>query len=161
MAKKITISDTNSKYKCIEYLGQFGYKNLRIAGRNDNCDLIGYKNNIKYYFEVKFSSKKLGKFFGCVMLTEIYFALKNKPNYRFIVCRGESNDIKKWFFKIFTVDEFIKLCTLTTPIFHYHIYFDNNHEVNIPNFEKKTVIANENLVIKMWDEFQKWKNKKP
>lgn len=159
MAKKITVSDTNAKQKCIEYLKELGYNNLAVAKRSDNCDIIGYKDNLKFYFEVKFSSKKDGKFFGTVMLTEIYHAINNKSFYRFIVCRGESSAKEDWFFKIFEVNDFIKFCTLTTPILHYHIYFDKDGKITIPNFVEKTVVANEKLILNMWENFSDWKNK--
>ena len=160
MAKKISISDTNAKQKCIEYLQETGYSNVKIAKRNENCDIICYKDNIKYYFEVKFSSKLKGNFFGTVMLTEINQAIRNKSVYRFIVCRGESSELKDWFFKVFEVDDFIKHCTLTTPIFHYHIYFDKKARASIPKYNENTIVANKTLILSMWKDFQKWKNNK-
>jgi hypothetical protein len=161
MPRKITVSDTNAKLKCMEYLRTVGYVDSRVAKKNENCDIITFKNQQKFFFEVKYSSKESGeKFFGTVMLTELWYSIQNKDNYRFIVCRGNAINLNEWFFRIFEVDEFMKLCTLTTPIFHYHLNFDSNENIILPNFKSTTIKAEEQLIETMWSEFQNWKTKK-
>src|SRR3990167_4267576 len=76
MLKK-TVSDSLAKNQCKGYLESLGFKNLHPA-RGNSCDLIGYKNNKHYYFEIKYSSKSQGDFFGCVMFTELFQALSNQ-----------------------------------------------------------------------------------
>ena len=160
MSKKITVSDTNAKQKCIEYLTTLGFENLNTAKRDEHCDIIGYKNEEKYHFEVKYSSKNAGeRFFGTVMLTELWAAVQNKATYRFIVCRGDSENITDWFFKIYEVDEFIQFCTLTTPIFHYHLHFDEKQNEISPKHKATTIKASDSLINEMWDAFQNWKKR--
>ncbi len=157
--KKKTVSDIDAKQKCINYLQTQGYCNLQVAKRKEGCDIIGFKNNEKYYFEIKYSTKESGKFFGCVMLTEMYTAIKNEPHYKFIVCRGNSLDINDWFFRIFEVNEFFRLCKLSTPILHYFLDFDNEKNIIFPNTSNKSISASPQLIIEMWNDFNKWNNK--
>lgn len=154
MAKK-TVSDLLSKRKCKKWLKSRGFTNVGPA-KNQKCDLIAKKDNKIYYIEVKYSSKEKGEFFGTVMLTEMYQAIKNKNNYLFLVCRG-GNKINDWFFKLFSVEDFLKYCALTTPIFHYRISQDENGELSIPKFGKRVILASERLIENMWEDFQKWK----
>ena len=158
MAKTKTISDKLAKRKCAEWLERNGFNDVELA-KNSSCDLIGEKDGEKYFIEVKYSSKEEGNFFGTVMLTEMFQAINNKNNYLFLVCRGKDEDINSWFFKLFNVDNFLKCCTLTTPIFHYHLYPAQNNNLTIPKFKESTMIASQKLIIEMWDDFKKWKNK--
>ena len=158
MAKIKTISDKLAKRKCAEWLERNGFNDVELA-KNSSCDLIGEKDGEKYFIEVKYSSKEEGNFFGTVMLTEMFQAISNKNNYLFLVCRGKDEDINNWFFKIFNVDDFLKCCTLTTPIFHYHLYPSQNDNLTIPKFKENTKVASKKLIVEMWDDFKKWKNK--
>ena len=158
MAKTKTISDKLAKRKCAEWLEKNGFNNVRLA-KNSNCDLFSDKNSKEYFIEVKYSSKDDGNFFGTVMLTEMFQAISNKSNYLFLVCRGKDENIANWFFKLFNVDEFLKCCTLTTPIFHYHLYPAKNNNLTIPKFKESTAKASDELVKKMWEDFKKWKIK--
>src|SRR3989344_9266513 len=158
MVKIKTISDKLAKRKCAEWLERNGFNDVELA-KNSSCDLIGEKDGKKYFIEVKYSSKEEGNFFGTVMLTEMFQAISNKNNYLFLVCRGKDEDINSWFFKLFNVDNFLKCCTLTTPIFHYHLYPAQNNNLTIPKFKESTMIASQKLIIEMWDDFKKWKNK--
>lgn len=159
MAKTKTISDRLAKRKCSEWLQKNGFGNLELA-KNSSCDLFGNKDSKKYFIEVKYSSKGDGKFFGTVMLTEMFQAINNKDRYLFLVCRGKDNNIDSWFFKLFGVNEFLECCTLTTPIFHYHLYPTENGDLRIPNFKENTIVASDKLTKKMWGDFKKWKIKK-
>ena len=159
MAKTKAISDILAKRKCKEWLEKKkGFTNVKSA-KNESCDLMGEKDGKNYYIEIKYSSKEKGKFFGTVMLTELYQAIKNKENYLFLVCRGKSEDISDWFFKLFSVQNFMKCCTLTTPIFLYHLYPDKNNNLYIPSFRETTTLASEELINEMWKDFQRWKSK--
>lgn len=158
MAQKKTISDKLAKRKCVEWLEKNGFKDVKLA-KNSRCDLFGKKDGKEYFIEVKYSSKDEGIFFGTVMLTEVFQAINNKNNYLFLVCRGKDENINDWFFKLFSVDEFLKCCTLTTPIFHYHLYPVENSDLIIPNFEENTTLASDKLIKKMWEDFKKWKSK--
>ena len=162
MAKQIkkSVSDIGAKQKCIEYLQTQGYSDLQVAKRKDDCDIIGFKNNEKYFFEVKYSTKESGKFFGCVMLTEMHKAVENSKHYKFIICRANPiNADADWFFRIFEIEEFFSICTLTTPILHYHITLDDSNNIIMPKFGKEVVLANPQLIETMWKDFKKWKNK--
>ena len=156
MAQKKTISDKLAKRKCAEWLEKNGFKDIGLA-RNNRCDLFGKKDGKEYFIEVKYSSKDEGIFFGTVMLTEMFQAINNKNNYLFLICRGKDENINKWFFKLFSVDKFLKCCTLTTPIFHYHLYPIENGNLTIPNFEENMTLASDKLIKKMWGDFKKWK----
>jgi len=159
MSKK-TITDKSAKRMCALYLETIGYENIMLAGRDEGYDLSAIKNSEKFFFEVKYSSKKSGKFFGTVMLTELYQATLKEENYYFIICRGNiaNTNIKDWFFKIFSFDEFVECCTLTTPIFHYHLYLDalgrNTRKIE---FKEKTTKASRELIKIMWNDFSSWK----
>ena len=158
MAKIKTISDKLAKRKCSEWLEKNGFNNVELA-KNSSCDLFGNKNGQEYFIEVKYSSKEEGNFFGTVMLTEMFQATNNKDNYLFLVCRGKDENIDNWFFKLFSVDEFLKCCTLTTPIFHYHLCLSEKGDLIIPNFKESTTRASYELIKKMWEDFKKWKLK--
>jgi len=158
MAKIKTISDRLAKRKCAEWLQKNGFENVELA-KNSRCDLFGDKNGKRYFIEVKYSSKDKGKFFGTVMLTEMFQAINNKDNYLFLICRGRDKNINSWFFKLFGVDEFLRCCTLTTPIFHYHLYPAGENNLIIPNFKENTKMASDKLIRKMWRDFARWKLK--
>lgn len=157
MAKLKTVSDKLPKRMCKEWLERNGFADIKPA-RGESCDLIGKKNDETYYIEIKYSSKIEGKFFGTVMLTELFQAVNNKENYLFLVCRGHGENIEDWFFKLFSVQNFLKLCTLTTPIFHYHLYANSNTSHTIPTFRKDTKLASEELIREMWKDFKGWKS---
>lgn len=93
------------------------------------------------------------------MLTEMFQAINNKDNYLFLVCRGKDENINNWFFKLYGVEDFLKCCTLTTPIFHYHLYPDQNNNLTTPKFKESTKIASQKLIEEMWRDFKKWKVK--
>lgn len=152
------VSDRLAKLKCSEWLEKIGFTNIKPA-RNQSCDLIASKSNKTYFIEIKYSSKERGNFFGTVMLSEMFQAICNKDNYLFLVCRGRNNDINDWFFKLFVVEDFIKCCTLTTPIFLYHLDFKDNLNLTVPNFSKNTTLASRGLIEQMWEDFTKWKSK--
>jgi len=157
MAKAKTVSDRLAKVKCGEWLGRVWFTDVKPA-RNQSCDLVAKKSDKTYYVEIKYSSKREGNFFGTVMLTEMFQAICNKENYLFLVCRGKSDDINDWFFKLFSVKDFLKCCTLTTPIFLYHLDdLEGRFNLTVPNFSKNTTLASENLIKQMWKDFQKWK----
>src|SRR3989339_851724 len=115
MAKAKVVSDRPAKAKCKEWLELQGFTDIKPA-RNQSCDLVARKSDKNYFIEIKYSSKEEGNFFGTVMLTEMFQAISNRENYMFLVCRGQGENIDDWFFKLFNVKEFIKCCTLTTPI---------------------------------------------
>lgn len=158
MVRIQTISDKLAKRKCAEWLQKNGFEHVELA-RNSSCDLFATKDDKEYFIEVKYSSKDEGKFFGTVMLTEMFKAINNKNNYSFLICRGKGEDISGWVFKLFAVDEFLRCCTLTTPIFHYHLYPVENNNLLIPNFRENTVVASDKLIKKMWRDFRRWKLK--
>jgi hypothetical protein len=158
MAKTKVVSDRLAKVKCKEWLEKVGFTDVKPA-RNQSCDLTAKKYNKNYFIEIKYSSKESGSFFGTVMLTEMFQAICNKDNYLFLVCRGTSNDINDWFFKLFNVEDFIKCCTLTTPIFLYHLDVTGRLNLIAPNFSKNTTLASESLIKQMWSDFLRWKTR--
>ena len=158
MAKVQVVSDRLAKVKCREWLEKAGFTDIKPA-RNQSCDLIARKSDKTYFIEIKYSSKEEGNFFGTVMLTEMFQAICNKENYLFLVCRGRSDDINDWFFKLFSAEDFIKCCTLTTPIFLYHLDVEGRFNLTVPNFSKNTTLASETLIKQMWKDFKKWKSK--
>lgn len=151
-----TISDSLAKKQCKKYLENLGFESLHPA-RGSSCDLIGYKNNQQYFFEIKYSSKSHGDFFGCVMFTELFQALSNKKNYIFVVCRGNRENLDNWFYQIFTVEQFFEFCTLTTPICHYRLIVEPNGNLKRANTGKKSVLATEKMILDIWKKFREWK----
>jgi len=158
MVKAKVVSDRLAKAKCKEWLESLGFTDIKPA-KNQSCDLIARKSNKTYYIEVKYSSKEEGSFFGTVMLTEMFQAICNKENYLFLVCRGKSEDIDDWSFKLFSAKDFLKCCTLTTPIFLYHLDVKGEFHLSAPKFTENTTLASEKLIKQMWKDFQKWKTK--
>lgn len=147
-------SDANAKEMCKKLLESKGYTNLSTKGV-EGCDIEGYKDGQKYFFEVKSSSRRKNDIYsGTVMLTELNKAVENKENYQFIICRGQGNDINKWVFEFFGVDEFMEFCALTTPILRYGYHPNPNKQ---PKFNDKTKKANDELIKLMWSEYGKWK----
>ena len=88
------------------------------------------------------------------MLTELNEAIKNKERYKFLVCKGTSDNYDSWFFEEFDVDKFMEYCALTTPILRY-AYHPNPEKQ--PEFRKDTTKANEELIKLMYQNFQEWK----
>ena len=158
MARARVVSDKLAKVKCREWLEKVGFTDIKPA-KNQSCDLIGRKSNKTYYIEIKYSTKEEGSFFGTVMLTEMFQAICNKENYLFLVCRGKGDNINDWSFKLFSVEDFIKCCTLTTPIFLYHLDVKGRFSLTPPRFTQNTMLASEGLIKQMWEDFQKWKLK--
>jgi len=158
MARGKSISDRPAKAKSKEWLESLGFTDVKLA-KNQSCDLIAKKSNKVYYIEIKYSSKEAGKFFGTVMLTELFQAVNNKDKYLFLVCRGKGDNINDWSFKLFSADDFLKCCTLTTPICLYQLDVSRQFDLNVPNFEENTTKASEVLVRQMWKDFQGWKTK--
>ncbi len=158
MAKSKTVSDKPAKIKCTEWLKRIGFSDIKPA-KNQNCDLIASKSNKTYFIEIKYSTKEEGDFFGTVMLTEMFQAIRNKDSYLFLICRGKGDDISGWNFRLFSVEDFIKCCTLTTPIFLYRLVTEGQFNLTVPKVEENTVLASEKLVEQMWQDFQTWKSK--
>ena len=158
MVKAKVVSDIIAKAKCKEWLEKFGFADIKPA-KNQACDLIARKCNKSYYIEIKYSTKEEGNFFGTVMLTEMFQAIHNRENYLFLVCRGKSDNIDNWFFKLFSVEDFLKCCTLTTPIFLYHLDVKGRFSLTPPKFTVNTTLASEKLIKQMWKDFKKWKSK--
>lgn len=158
MAKTKVVSDRLAKVKCKGWLEKVGFTDVKPA-RNQSCDLVAKKSGKAYFIEIKYSSKKEGNFFGTVMLTEMFKAISNKENYLFLVCRGKGDGINDWSFRLFSVEDFLKCCTLTTPIFLYHLDISGRFDLSAPNFSKNTTLASESLIKQMWEDFQKWKSK--
>src|SRR3989344_9530111 len=118
---RVTISDSLAKQRCALYLRGLGYKNI-ARPKGQSCDLLAEKNGLTYMFEIKYSSKRSGfGFFGTVMFTELFQAVTNEDRYYFLVCRGGNSG--KWLFKLFSLEDFLRFCTLTTPIGHYRMTF--------------------------------------
>jgi len=158
MAKAKVVSDRLAKAKCQEWLETVGFTDTKPA-RRQSCDLLATKDGRTYYIEIKYSSKEEGSFFGTVMLTELYKAICNYENYLFLVCRGKGDNIDNWSFKLFGVKDFLKCCTLTTPIFLYHLDVKDGFNLTPPGFTKNTTLATEELIRQMWRDFKKWKTK--
>lgn len=158
MVKAKVVSDRPAKAKCKEWLEKAGFTDI-VAARKQSCDLIARKSDKIYYIEIKYSSKDKGRFFGTVMLTEMFKAICNKDNYLFLVCRGKGENINEWCFQLFSAEEFIKFCTLTTPIFHYHSDVEGQFNLTPPRLTEKSTPASEELVKQMWRDFQTWKSK--
>ena len=158
MAKAKVVSDRPAKTRCKEWLESLGFTDVKPA-RNQSCDLVARKSDKNYFIEIKYSSKEEGNFFGTVMLTEMFQAICNKENYLFLICRGKGDNINDWSFKLFSAEEFLKCCTLTTPIFLYHLDVGSQFKLSAPRFTESTTLASEQLIEQMWKDFQKWKTK--
>ena len=158
---KKTVSDRTAKARCREYLESQGYDRVGPGEHNDS-DLLAWRGDRKCFFEVKYSSKASGRFFGTVMLTELYAAVIHPNDYFFIVCRGRNEaPAAEWFFQVFTAAEFIKYCSLTTPIFHYQMDFDAAGLLREPHRGAKSVPASVELTQRMWSDFCTWKGLGP
>lgn len=154
---KNTVSDSIAKKQCKKYLEKLGYKDITSA-KGKSCDLLAYKNGDLKLFEIKYSTRKDGsEFFGTVMFTELFEAINNEKDYYFIICRGNENNLENWFYKIFSVKEFLKFCTLTTPIGHYRIRFDRNKETLEANVGIKGVKITKTMILDIWKKYREWK----
>jgi len=158
MAKVKVVSDRPAKTKCKEWLEKNGFTDIKPA-KKQSCDLIARKSGKTYYVEIKYSSKEKGSFFGTVMLTEMFKAICNKENYLFLVCRGKGENINDWSFQLFSAEDFIKFCSLTTPIFLYHLDVEGKFNLTPPRLTEKSTPASEELIEQMWRDFQRWKSK--
>ena len=151
----MTVSDREVKSKFCAYLLQNGFqgvscKNCKVGG--DGFDVSAECDGERYLFELKSSSKKNGNFFGTVMLTELHKAITSE-HYFFVLARRSSQE---WQFDIYTVEQFLKFCTLTTPIFHYRIK-ENERKLKQPNarrYQEGTVRASKEVIEQMWQFFR-------
>ena len=84
----------------------------------------------------------------------MFQAVKYDENYLFLICRGTSDSLDEWFFKLMNVQDLIKHCALTTPILLYSLYLNEKGEVIVPN---STKMASKKLIEKMWEDFLQWK----
>ena len=156
MAKK-TVSDSIAKQQCKRYLEGLGYSQVSSA-KGHSCDLLGRKDGELYMFEVKYSTRNSGsEFFGTVMFTELFQAVNNKENYFFLVCRGLESDLENWFYRLFSVQEFLDYCTLTTPIGHYRLKFDENRSPEKARVGKRGVAISEAMILDIWKKYREWK----
>lgn len=154
---KRTVSDSIAKQQCAKYLANLGYSDITTA-KGNSCDLLGYKNKNLYMFEIKYSSKESGsEFFGTVMFTELFQAIENKKSYHFLVCRGDDKNLDNWFYKIFSVGDFLSFCTLTTPIGHYRIRFNENSQPQKQSTGKNGVKITEEMILDIWKKYREWK----
>jgi hypothetical protein len=159
MAKK-TVSDSLAKQQCKKYLENLGFSQISSA-KGNSCDLLGYKEDILYMFEVKYSTRIEGsEFFGTVMFTELFQAVNNKENYYFLVCRGLEDNLENWFYQLFSVREFLEYCTLTTPIGHYRLKFDENGIPKKAKIGEKGVAISEEMILDIWKKYREWKPEK-
>lgn len=154
---KNTISDSLAKRQCKKYLEGLGYTNITPAKRN-SCDLLAQKNGRLRLFEIKYSTKKEGSdFFGTVMFTELFQAINNESNYYFIICRGDKNNLQNWFYKVFSVNQFLEFCTLTTPIGHYRIRFNKKNKPLEARVGIKGVKITKGMILDIWKKYRQWK----
>jgi hypothetical protein len=154
---KNTVSDSVAKKQCKKYLEELGYSNITSA-KGNSCDLLAYKDGSLKLFEVKYSSREDGsEFFGTVMFTELFQAVNNESDYFFLVCRGNENDLDHWFYKIFSVKDFLEFCTLTTPIGHYRIRFNENKEIQKINVGTRGVKITKEMILDIWKKYKEWK----
>ena len=152
----MTVSDRDVKEAFCEELRNQGFRgsqcsDCKIGG--DGYDVVARCGDTQYFFEIKSSSKDGGEFFGTVMLTELYKAIQNTDNYFFVVAR---KDMHEWVFEVFTPEQFMQFCTLTTPIFLYRIK-ENEIQQKQPKSRKyrsRTVRANKGVIQKMWSFFE-------
>ena len=93
------------------------------------------------------------------MLTEMFKAICNKENYLFLVCRGKGENINDWSFQLFSAEDFIKFCSLITPIFLYHLDVEGKFNLTPPRLTEKSTPASDELIKQMWRDFQSWKSK--
>ena len=76
-------SDIDAKDALSMHLTDNGYSKIEIV--SSPSDIIAYKDNKKYYFEVKKTSRT-DKYFGAATTTEWQAALENPETYFFVVC---------------------------------------------------------------------------
>lgn len=67
-------SDVNAKEAFAKLLTTRGYSEVKIV--SSPADIIAVKNGVKYYFEIKFTSKQ-DNYFGAATLTEWTSAIDN------------------------------------------------------------------------------------
>jgi hypothetical protein len=70
-------------------------------------DITAWKNDIKYYFEIKKTSKE--KYFGAATLTEWRAAKENPHHFWFVVAIKKEG---KWLFEKYSPSEFMDFCTI-------------------------------------------------
>ncbi len=112
--------------------------------KEEGCDIVGYKDGKKLYFEIKSSSGRSKKsFYGSVMQSELLLAIKNRENYKFIICRVVNKKLDPAL-TILTVDEFLAYCKYQSPLYRY------SYNKNKVSSQKHRNIKNlEGIIIKM------------
>jgi hypothetical protein len=56
---------------------------------------------------------------------------------------------------MFSVTEFLKYCTLTTPIGHYRIQMDIGGNMKAP--VKSNASISEEMILDIWNKYREWK----
>ena len=144
-------SDVDAKDALSMHLSNNGYNKIEVV--SSPSDIIAYKNNKKYYFEVKKTSRT-DKYFGAATTTEWKAALDNPDTYFFVVCIKSNIE---WEFNFYTPQEFIKYSTI--PPFKIYFSVPLTKDEKSKPINRKTAIqaTKENLKV-LIDFFEKLKN---
>lgn len=149
-------SDRAAKEEFVKELEKEGYEKVEII--STPVDIIAEKDGVKWYFEIKKTSKTK-KIFGAATLTEWNQAYADSEHFRFVIAVSKDN-IKFNFYPV-TIDEFALLSSI--PPFKINF--------NIPDIDKlsqisklvqtrtgsRTVKVNENRVKKLNEFYMKLK----
>ena len=134
-------SDVDAKDALSMHLSDNGYSKIEIV--SSPSDIIAFKDNKKYYFEVKKTSRT-DKYFGAATTTEWKAALENPETYFFVVCIKGNDD---WKFNFYTPQEFLKYSTI--PPFKVYFSVPLSKEEESKPINRKTAIqaTKENLKV--------------
>jgi len=140
--KKNKKSDFEAKATYKRYLEEQGFTDVKIIG--SPSDIVAFKNNEKYYFEIKMT-KQIDKYFGAATITEWKTALSNPNNFKFVIA-ATNDDEKRYNFKEYSPEEFMKYSTV--PPFKVNFNVNLKDDSKVSN-RRKAIQASEKILLKI------------
>ncbi len=132
-------SDVNAKRAFVKLLIERGYSDVKIV--SSPADIIAMKENIRYYFEIKFTNKK-DNYFGAATLTEWVVAINNPTNFKFVIAQKEGD---LWKFLEYTPIEFMNFNTIPPFKTYFNIPFGKKILKKRNKLRKSIKLTEENL----------------
>ena len=153
MAKNVTKkSDVEAKEAFCNELINKGYSYPKITAKPS--DIIAYKNDEKYYFEIKFTNQN-ENYFGAATLTEWKAAIENPNFYTFVIARKINSN---WNFEYLSPKELLKYSTIPPAKIYFNLPLDIEKRKKLDIKRKKAIVATKERIeylIKTFDELKK------
>ena len=144
-------SDVEAKEAFCDELIKKGYTSPKITAKPS--DVVAYKNDKKYYFEIKFTNQN-ENYFGAATLTEWKAAIENPDSYTFIIAKKIDD---KWNFEYLSPKEFLKYSTIPPAKIYFNLPLNIEKRKNLNVKRKTAIIASKERIEYLIRTFEKLK----